>query len=486
MSENFPAGTASDAAGGGDSATLDYASPGAATRQRPGVFGWVASHPFSTLTTILLALMGTLAVCRQSTEWDQVFLQSAKVLLAGKNMYLDMRDYTYPPFSAWVTIPFAYLPVRVARGLWFLICAGSLVYLMKSAWKLAGGPRMEPGQAAPPVAGREIWASLIGQVIALQFALNSLTHVQTDLPIAAMLMAGCAAIEARRFMRGATWIGVAAAFKATPLLFAPYLLWRRQWRAAALLVLVTIATNLLPNTVHSPEGGGLWLTRWYTQYLKPMGSTGYRPGDWKNQRNNNQAVAGAINRWMATTFAANNGEFELIDRPEQEQPNPLLMKGAFGVLCLALLLPVAWAEWMRRKMVTASGPLLSPPPEYRGREKEAEASDRLPSAVMLECGIVFLLMLLFSPNSSRAHFCLMYLPAFCVARLAFRPGAGRLLIALLALAAICSTLSIHVRLPGSQVPEQLMLWVGVVMLSAIFLLLATCRALARYPTDVEK
>jgi len=631
---------------------------------RIGALGWVTSHPFTTLTAIALGVMGIFAVSRRSTEWDEIFLRSAQLLIEGKNIYRDMIGFTYPPFPAWVSIPFAFLPVHLARGLWFILCAGSLVYLMKSSWRLAGGRPLEPGLGTPAVPGREIVASLIGQVIALQFALNALTHLQADLPIAAMLMAGCAAIGAERFMRGATWIGLAAAFKATPLLFAPYLLWRRQWRAAAWLVIVSIGVNLLPNTVHSPPGdsgeripqgaaigtaikdngrgdaitlfmpadggktdqqtfvidkrtkitadgrpaslsafgglaanarifiqptaasdtiaatiaavgpevrgqvsaenkapatitlqrsdgsakrdysigsgtsitidgspgtldgvtagdaariqlsavdgstvvdveaihkagsanlagtpaGGLWLTRWYTQYLKPMGSAKYRPGDWKNQRDNNQAVAGAINRWTATTWSANNGEFELIDRPEQDQPNPLLMKGAFGVCCLAMLLPVAWAEWARRRVKNAGLPGAQGTPNPAENPNTLDysnlgAADRLPTPLMLECGIVFLLMLLFSPNSSRAHFCIMYLPAFCVARLAVRPSAGKILIALLALAAICSTLSIHVRLPGSQVPEQLMLWVGVVMLSAFFLLLATCRALAGYPED---
>ena len=466
---------------------------------RGNVLGWVASHPATILLTIVLVVMGIFSVCRHSTEWDEVYLRSAKVLLEGKNFYREFVGFTYPPFPAWVTIPFVYLPTRVARGAWFTICAGSLVYLLKSSWRLAGGPRLEPGAGAPAVAGREIAASLIGHVIALQFALNALTHLQPDLPIAAMLMAGCAAIGAGRFMRGATWIGVAAAFKATPLLFAPYLLWRRQWRAGAWLILVTVAANLLPNTVHAPPGGGLWLTRWYTQYLKPMAGADYRPGDWKNLRDNNQAIAGAVNRWMATTWKAQGNQFELIDRPDQ--PGPLQMKAAFGASCLAMLLPIAWAEWARRRRaffspppvlrgrvregvsalsLPSETPLPRPPPEYRERE---ENSLTIPSAVMIECGIVFLLMVLFSPNSSRAHFCVMYLPAFCLARLAVRGGAEVLLTALHALAAITSTLSIHVRLPGSQVPEQLMLWVGVVMLSSVFLLLACCRALAWYPAD---
>jgi hypothetical protein len=438
------------------------------------ILGWITTHPFTALLTVVLVIMGIVSVGRHSTEWDQVYVGAARVLLAGKNIYRDLLGFTYPPFPAWLTIPFTWLPPRVARGLWFSINAVSLVYLLKSSWRLSGGPRLEPGRGAAPVPGREVVASLIGHVIALQFALNALTHLQPDLLIAAMLMAGCAAIGSGRFMRAASWIGIAAAFKATPLLFAPYLLWRRQWRAAAWLLCLTLAANLLPDTVHAPKGGGLWLTRWYTQYLKPMAGAGYRPGDWKNQRDNNQAVAGAVNRWMATTWAVANNEFELIDRTDQ--PDPLLMKAAFGACCLALLAPIAGAEWARRrvKRLPAADPPADPSQTFQP-----------PSPVMIECGIVFLLMVLFSPNSSRAHFCVMYLPAFCAARLAVRPGAGKLLVALLALAAIFSTLSIHIRLPGTLVPEQWLLWIGVVMLSACFLLLASCRALALYPPDTR-
>ncbi|MDB5292885.1 MAG: hypothetical protein JWL69_4126, partial [Phycisphaerales bacterium] len=101
----------------------------------------------------------------------------------------------------------------------------------------------------------------------------------------------------------------------------------------------------------------------------------------------------------------------------------------------------------------------------------------LPSPMMIECGIVMLLMLLLSPNSSRAHYCILFLPAFCVARLAVRRPVGWVSI-LLWLAVIFSTLSIHIRLPGTMAAEQVLLWVGVVMFATIFLLAASTIALA--------
>jgi uncharacterized integral membrane protein len=86
-------------------------------------------------------------------------------------------------------------------------------------------------------------------------------------------------------------------------------------------------------------------------------------------------------------------------------------------------------------------------------------------------------MLLLSPNSSRSHFCVMYLAAFCVARVAVRPKSSVWLRTLLAAAAIFSTLSIHVRLPGTHMIEQIFLWLGVVTLATICLLIASIMTL---------
>jgi hypothetical protein len=295
---------------------------------------------------------------------------------------------------------------------------------------------MEPVTGKDAVGPREHLACLLGHACAFQFALNAMIHLQTDLLIGALLMAGCAAIAVGRFYPGATWIGLAAAFKATPLLFAPYLLWRRQWRAAGLLVGVAIAVNLLPNLVHPPPGGGLWLSRWCQQYLQPMTASTYRPGDWKNDLNNNQSLAGAVNRWLAGRAGTGTIRASLA--------------GSF----ILVMAPVLWLLWRRRAW------------------PENVPQTSRPDVRMIECGIVLLLMLLLSPNSSRAHFCILYLPAFCIARLAVDVAGPVLLRTLVIGAAISSTLSIHLRLPGTQVVEQWLLWLGVVTIATLLLLWA--------------
>jgi len=424
--------------------------------QRPS--RWIdhlLSRPYTVIAVLVLGTMGIMATLKRESAWDFVSVGAAHLLVQGQDFYRHIPLYTYPPFTAFFSLPFIWLPLRIARAIWCVICAISLVYLVVKSWKLSGGPRLQPLARDPAAQWPEHLAFLLGLACALQFALNAFTHLQSDLLIGALLMVGCHAIATRQFFRAATWIGIATAFKATPLLFAPYLLWRRQWIAAIWLVAVAVGANMLPDVIHRPPEGGVWLTRWYHLYLEPMGSSTYLPGDWKNQLDNNQSIAGAANRWLTTKWEALPEKFKV--SPRAHHPGPGVVRGFFFATSAALLLLAAWGFWPHRLRDDRS----------RGDDPRAGSA----GIDMLECSCILLLMLLLSPNSSRAHFCIMLLPAFCVARAAVQKPAY-LTAALLALAVLCSTLSIHIRIRATYTAEQLLLWLGVVFFSAIFLLLA--------------
>ena len=141
------------------------------------------------------------------------------------------------------------------------------------------------------------------------------------------------------------------------------------------------------------------------------------------------------------------------------------------------LRPVLHGQTVRGVFALLSVMAIAPAAYFLFRNRRGgEVNGANPSNVALECGVIMCLMLLLSPNSSRAHFCILFLPAFCVARMAVRRGASVWLRMALVAAAICSTLSIHIRLPFSYGSEQSFLWFGVVMWVAVFLLLASCRS----------
>jgi hypothetical protein len=359
---------------------------------------------------------------------------------------MAVKGNTYPPFCALFHVPFAAMPLVLAKGVWVAIIVVSFVYFVRKSWQHSGGMKLEENPAAD---GWEHATYLLGLAVSLQFALNVFSHLQTDLLIAALLTAGCAAIAGGRYFQSALWIGVAAAFKATPLLFAPYLMWRRKWVAAACLIAVTIGLNLLPDLVHRPPDGGTWAARWFHRYVQPMSQSDYAPGNWNNQLVNNQSIAGAVRRWFATSLQKDGNRLDVVEHPEWMSAST--QRKIFLLLALGIVLPVLYAGWRTRK-------------------------DDSPALRVIECGMVMLLMLLLSPNSSRAHFCIMLLPAFCIARFAMRQRNAAAW-ALLLLSLICSTLSIHLRLPGTSNSEQFLLWLGVVMFAAVFLLAACVVAL---------
>lgn len=439
--------------------------PGKQTNSPAGPIGWLLRHPYSAVLAVVLIIMGLGATFKHQSAWDKTGPGVSMLLRQGLDFYAIEKTFTYPPFQAWLNIPLTWLPLRPARAIWFILSAACLIYMIWESWRLAGGPRLEPVGEFADAKPREHWAFLLGLVCALQFALNSLTHLQSDLVIGALLTAGCAAIVSRRFMRAATWLGLAAAFKCTPLLFAPYLVWKRKPIAAAWLIIIAVGANVLPNTVRPPPQRGLWLAEWSHLYLAPMEQANYVPGDWKNQLDNNQSFAGAAKRWLMTTWRIAPGEFHVVDR--LEHPSPAVIRWSYLLSCLVALLISGWAMWRRERS--------------KGSEHASDATIQVhqwPSRDILECGIILLLMVLLSPNSSRAHFCVMLLPAFCIARLALGQK-SRQLTALLAAAAISSTLSIHIRLNATLDAEQILLWIGVVMFAAIFLLWASIIALVK-------
>ncbi len=110
---------------------------------------------------------------KHTSEWDETYVRAANLLLHRGDMYRDFIGYVYPPFSAWVTIPFTIFPPRMARAIWYVISALCLIYIVRISWRLAGGPRLEPVDGMPAATTGEQIAFLLAQVCVLQLALNA-------------------------------------------------------------------------------------------------------------------------------------------------------------------------------------------------------------------------------------------------------------------------------------------------------------------------
>jgi hypothetical protein len=406
------------------------------------VFSW---FPYVILMIVITILMGIPAILHGTSEWSICFVKAAHRLRVGESIYgtdgYVYLPYVYPPFSAFLALPFSFIPPPWSRFIWYLICVVCLCVMTKLSWDLSGGKTAAESAKSP---ARENAVFLLGCAVAIRFAFNAISHLQTDLLLDALLLLGLLALVQSRFALAGSYWGLSAAFKGPPLLLVLYLLWRRKFVAAFLMVAVTVGVNLLPNLVSAPSGGGLWLTQWVRSYAKPFGRDD-TPGNWYNDIKNNQSIAGAVNRWVGTIPVHTSSKINAV--PRHDGPSVLIMKilTMAGDLIVFLLLIVAL---------------------FARDAARGSVSHSFVSRQVLECAMFFMLTLLLSPMASRTHFGIMILPAFCVARDAIY-SRDRFSWALLLVALICSLVSINILRDKSFV--EMTFWLGAPMFCALSL-----------------
>jgi Glycosyltransferase family 87 len=412
---------------------------------------WARSRPWTILATVILLAHAIPFLLKQHSEWEEVYLRAAGRLIHGGDVYRFEDGYSYPPFMAWLAIPFTLLPPTASRALWFGINVVCLMAMWRMAWRSSGGGRLEGCEATDK---KEHLVCFLGLACAARYALNGIAHQQTDLVIGTLLLYGCGALSKNQDRRAAIGFGLATAMKGTALLWCPYLLWRRKWQASVLLLVVSVGVNLLPNLVRPPERGGLWLGEWLTRYVRPLTTANHYPGDWGSWIIYNQSLAGAGNRWLTTQWGWRGSEFEVVRR--EDAPSTDLVKVAVYSAEILLLIVVGFVLIYRRRRL------------IQGEQEEH-------SAKILEYCLVLLLMVLLSPMSSKPHFSTLILPGFLLARIAVYEK-DTILRCLLGMAMVVATLSLP--LWGGRF-DFAALWLGSETWNALVLLLGCVYALAK-------
>ena len=113
-----------------------------------------------------------------------------------------------------------------------------------------------------------------------------------DALVLVSLLLGLAALGA-----AGACLALAAALKATPLVFLPYLLWKRHFAAAAGFVLVYALASLLPDLLFASAGGPGYFSTWLGEVAGP--SLGINPAGapfalWDGANILNHSLRGAI------------------------------------------------------------------------------------------------------------------------------------------------------------------------------------------------
>jgi hypothetical protein len=386
-------------------------------------------YPYFAVALPVVAAVSIAFLWRDDSEWEAVYVVAANHLRQGVDIYTDGN--AYPPFGAFTALPASFLPRPLVRATWLGMSLLACVAMVRGAWHLAGGGALQ-GKSPGPV-GEHV-AAVLGCLCGAWYLQNCFAHQQNDLVIGTLLVIGCLALQRGRSLGAATCFGLAAALKCTALLWFPYLLWRGRHRAALWLIVVAVGVNLLPDLISSPPSGRLWLQEFATRYLLPLADPDHVAGTWASDIIYNQSIAGTAQRWLVA------------DRDQPVGPHLLraVVLGVDGAVVLVTLL-VCGAPFRNLQRAV---------PKRIERETA-------------EFAVVLTLMLLLSPMSSKAHFGVLIVPGFILARAALTSG-SRFLWGCLLPAFALSLLSN--KDPLGEDLYSLTLWYGTATWESLFLL----------------
>jgi hypothetical protein len=155
--------------------------------------------------------------------------------LAGESLYEGGLCFNYMPISALYYAPLALLPATVGLVVRYLAALGCLVLVLR--WL----QQMNPAVARTPFA-----VAAVTLVLAAHYLARDFDDGGAHTLLLTLLVGGAWCLWRGRHVLGATWFGLAIALKMTPALLLPFLLWKRQWRTAALTVVAVVAWVVLP------------------------------------------------------------------------------------------------------------------------------------------------------------------------------------------------------------------------------------------------
>src|SRR5262249_37626356 len=219
--------------------------------------------------------------------------------------------FTYPPFFALVMLPFVPMPLWLRDLVWYGVTLAAALGAFKLSETIA-----DKSLAAPLARAELFWLRLFVLLLSSKLILAVFENQAYDALVLAAVLVGLFALSEDRPLAAGAGLALAAALKATPLIFLPYLLWKRYYAAAAAFVLVYALASLVPDLLFAPVGGsrlflGLAWRKWLAR----------RSASIRSARHSRSGTAP-----ISESFAARRGFVE-----RRRSASPQLVRGGLGL-----------------------------------------------------------------------------------------------------------------------------------------------------------
>ena len=189
---------------------------------------WLVASVF--LVLFIAEFVNCVFCCDHDFLWHRNF----GVSFVDDEVYVESGHH-YLPMCAMFDAGTAWMPYRVDRAIWFLAMCVGLAWCARF-WSQIGGNRNQ----------NWLGPMSLARVVAASYIHRDLAECGLQIFLLCLLTAALADLVKGRSARAGIWLGLAALYKVMPVIFFPYLLWKRQWKAAAWMVATICLVSLLP------------------------------------------------------------------------------------------------------------------------------------------------------------------------------------------------------------------------------------------------
>jgi hypothetical protein len=308
----------------------------------------------------------------------EMYPQAAACMLRGEMLQSCDIGFSYPPIFALLMLPLEPMPLWLRNLAWYLITIGVTIGLFKLSEMIARRA------IAIPLNAIELgWLRFLVLLLTLKLVLAVFENQAYDALVLFILFCGLAAIVTGREAWGGAGLAFAAALKATPLIFLPYLLWKRHFVAAAVFVIVFIGASFLPDLFFTPAGAPYgYFVSWLRDVagasfgVVPHGSYAF----WAGPNIMNHSIHGLVSL--------------NIDETTHRTLNHAVLYAVDAIFVIVV------------------GTLITLTP-------------RRPESIAIDGSLLLISMLMLSPMTSRSHYVALILPYTALIALGFRDNRTR-------------------------------------------------------------
>jgi alpha-1,2-mannosyltransferase len=314
----------------------------------PGPCGSLTGMPSSRSRRVLAAAAIVLLAAvfwlkgRTAMADFEVNYRAGGRLLAGETLYRTTDQhwqFKYSPFSALLYLPLSFLPLPAAKAIWFgLVAAATAAVILLS--------RRALGTASPPSA----WAAGLAAAVLARFFLRELQLGQINAVITVLLLIMILELRpagdrwaAGEIRAGIFW-GLATALKPYAVIFLPYFLLKRKFRALLTGLGIVAVSLAVPVVFYGPAGLGTVLGEWAQTLSRST------PGLFDTQ--DNVSLMGLLTKWTGDIglaiplFAGLTALLALLTLAAvlkgRAVSDPLPLDAGLLLLFIPLLSPLGW------------------------------------------------------------------------------------------------------------------------------------------------